>query len=503
MQRSLGLTMLTQVLIFAALAGTARAEDGATGGQTADVWQHSDVVFMYAANESAYKAYGATFVAWGGAETAERVKMHHDLGIRCTGSMWCLTAGARTLYENAELREAVARDIEGKPIEVSWLFDHTYKGMKSYFGCTNHPVFREWCRKRVREAMAGGADGLHVDDHLGVAQAATAFGGGLCDYCIAGFREYLKKHATPEQLEKGGVRDLSNFDYRDLIRQHATTRNRYMKVQNEIPLMELFLRYHLDRAAENVRELREVGAKAAGHPILLSANACLPEKRHAVVAKYLTHIVCEVNFNARQGTAKLDDAIEAFEMARRLGKPMAVTAHGWDWSHVKASGAEELVRFWTALTYAHGEWFMVPHPRRQWCFNRELGTHWYQAPIEAYSPLYRFIRANAQWFDGFETVDAVSVNCPSKVLCTLRRKGEAGPIVIHVLNRDYDDKIDRMRPAKKVRLSFPASILSGLQGRARLLSYDGEPQSAKVETEGDVCYIELPELRFWTLVTIE
>jgi hypothetical protein len=493
------------VTFLAWVASTVSAGSSDEGNVSASqpVFRHSDAVFMYSSDEASYKAYGATFVAWGGAETKERVKMHHDLGIRCTGSMWCLTAGAKALYENAELREAVARDIEGKPIEVPWLFDHTYKGMKSYFGCTNHPVFREHSRENVRRAMSGGADGLHVDDHLGVAQAATAFGGGLCDYCMAGFREYLKKRATPQELADAGVTNLDEFDYRDLIRKSAKTREQYMKVQGSIPLMDLFRQYHLESAAEFVRELHEVGEEAAGHAILLSANACIPEKRHAVVVKYLTHIVCEVHFNARQGTAKLDDAIEAFEMARRLGKPMAATAYGWDWSHIKAKNAEELVRFWIALTYAHGQWFMVPHPQRQWCFNNELGTHWYRAPVEAYAPLYQFIRKNARWFDGFEAIDVSEIKTPGNVLCTARRKDDSGAIVLHLLNRDYDAEADRMRPAKNVRVVLPQSMLDGLSGRVQLLTYVADPQTARIETNGAVASVIIPDMRLWTLAVIE
>jgi len=487
-------------IVFAAVTS---AENITTARPVEPVLKHSDVVFMYSSDEKAYKAYGATFVAWGGANTTASVKMHHALGIRCTGSMWCLTAGAKTLYENAELREAVARDIEGKPVEVPWLFDHTYKDMKTYFGCTNHPAFREHIRREVRKAMAGGADGLHVDDHLGVAQAATAFGGGLCNYCIAGFREYLKKNATPEQLAKAGAKDLDKFDYRDLIRQYATTRDQYIKARRKIPLMDLFDRFHLETAAEIVRQLREVGAQAAGHPILLSANASLADKRHTVVAKYLTHVVCEVNFNARQGAAKFDRAIEAFNVARQLDKPLAATASGWDWSHVKATNAEELVRFWIALTYAHGQWFMAPHPRRQWCFNSQLGTHWYQAPIEAYAPLYQFVRANAKWFDDFETIDADSIKATSGVLCTARRKGDTGPVVLHALNRNYDAKGDRMQPAKNVRIALPAAMLKGCGNQARLLSYDAKPQMVQIRNDGNTSFIELPELRLWTLVAIE
>ena len=166
------------------------------------VLRHSEVVFMYAADDDVYRVYKASFVAWGGANTTEQVKRHHDIGVRCTGSMWCLTAGAENIHKNAALREACAVDIEGKSVEVPWLFDHTYQGTKTYFGCTNHPEFRSLCRQRVRDAMAGKADGLHVDDHLGTAGAAWWQGGGFCDWCMKAFREYLKEHADKEQLKR-------------------------------------------------------------------------------------------------------------------------------------------------------------------------------------------------------------------------------------------------------------------------------------------------------------
>jgi hypothetical protein len=236
---------------------------------------------------------------------------------------------------------------------------------------------------------------------------------------------------------------------------------------------------------------------------LLSANAGLPDKRHAVVAKHLTHIVGEVSFNARQGTAQIDRAVAAFAMARDLDRPLAATASGQDWAHIKATSITELVRFWIALSYAHGQWFMAPHPTRQWCFNNELGTHWYQAPIAEFAPMYQFIRANAGWFDDFDGIDASSIKTTSGVLVTARRKGNAGPVVLHVLNRDYDAAKDRMRPAKNVKITLPATMLDGLKGQVQLLSCDGKPQTAQVQTQGAISTIELPELRLWTLAVIE
>jgi len=477
------------------------------------VFKHSDVIFMYAADDAAYKAYGATFVAWGGANTGPEVKRHRDLGIRCTGSMWCLTAGAKNLHDSAELREAVARDIEGRPVEVPWLFDHTYQGQKTWFGCTNHPAFREHCRREVRRVMAGGADGLHVDDHLGVAQAATAFGGGLCDCCIAAFREWLKTNAAPGELAAAGAADLATFDYRDLVRRHAATRAEYLKVRGRIPLKDHFDRFHLAAAADFVAELGRVAAEAAGHPVLLSANAWVGDKRHTVVAPHLTHVVCETPFSAGRGAADVARALAAFDAARALGKPLAVTGGGGDWAFVKANQAEDLVRFWIALAYAHGQWFMAPHPKRQWCFTKELGTHWYEAPADAYAPMYQFIRKNAEWFDGFDAADGLKAeivnreppagNAAAGPVLTVRRKGPAGPVVIHVVNRDYDASARRMRPGRGVRLRLPVPLPAGMAGRTRLLAYDAEPLAAQVRTEGGAAQITVPELRIWTLVVIE
>ncbi len=467
------------------------------------VFKHSDVVFMYSADAAAYKAYGATFVAWGGASTTSSVKMHHDLGIRCTGAMWCLTAGARLLYENTELREAVSRDIEGNPVAVPWLFDHTFKGMPTYFGCTNHPAFRQHVREQVRKAMAGGADGLHIDDHLGTAGSVIGHGGGFCDYCMAGFRQYLKNHATPEQLAKAGITDLERFDYRDWVRKYAATRKEYLKIWRKIPLMDLFERYQVEAAAENVRELGELGAQIAGHPILLSANAPILHEQHRPVVKYLTHIVSETHFNASQGTTRLDDAIKTFEIARQLEKPLAATAFGWDWAHIHATSATELVRVWIALTYAHGQWFMVPHPTRQWCFNNERGTHWHRAPIAEYAPLYQFIRANARWFDDFEWADASGVQTTPSLICTVRRNENRRALAVHVINRDYDPKTDWMRPAKHVRITLPSRLAEGLGGTANLLRYDAAPQTVPIRREGGRAVFEIPEVRLWTVAGIE
>lgn len=221
--------------------------------------------------------------------------------------------------------------------------------------------------------------------------------------------------------------------------------------------------------------------------------------------KYLTHVICEVGQNASVGTSRIDHAVEAYELVASLGKPMAATASGQDWAFVKQNGCEELVRFWIALAYAHGQRFMVPHPQRQWCFNNELGTHWYAAPIKAYAPVYRFIRENAHCFDGFEAVD-IKTHQPdtaANVLVTVRKKSGSNQVVLHVLNRDYDSEARSMRSLSNVEVSLERSLVSPRTPKARLLSYDRPPQQVTLAQDAGMVRIRIPELRLWTVVVSE
>lgn len=84
--------------------------------------KETDVVFMGGVKDpTLYDTYGATWVAWGTGwvwPPKNALKEMHARDIHSTGSLWCLTAGAKLLHEDPVLRKAVTRDIEGKPIKV-------------------------------------------------------------------------------------------------------------------------------------------------------------------------------------------------------------------------------------------------------------------------------------------------------------------------------------------------------------------------------------------------
>ena len=63
--------------------------------------KHSDVAFMYSTTKDVYRAYKATWVAWGGA-SADAVKDAHEVGIHYAASMWTLTAGAENIHKRSD-----------------------------------------------------------------------------------------------------------------------------------------------------------------------------------------------------------------------------------------------------------------------------------------------------------------------------------------------------------------------------------------------------------------
>jgi hypothetical protein len=158
-------------------------------------------------------------------------------------------------------------------------------------------------------------------------------------------------------------------------------------------------------------ELRQLATRTAGRPVPIGANAGLLWPRHLADYQALDLFSAETDHHAAKRSLS-DLPLFAYRLAEAVQRPYAATASGGDWAFVKQHDVPGLVRGWVALSYAAGHCFMAPH--RQWCYTPEKGTHWYQGPAEKFAPLYRFVRAHKQWFDGYETYADVAVVLPHR-----------------------------------------------------------------------------------------
>lgn len=374
----------------------------------AETLKRSDVVFMYQGARETYAEYGATVVAWGGKPTAESQAAAE--GLRFFGSVGMVTEFARYHDRFPETYEqGLCRDIDGQPVKVPWLTDHAHKGIPFWWCCTQQPQFRQYIRGRVVETVRAGADGLHIDDHMGTA-GGLWLGICFCDRCVEGFQTHLKS-LPAGVLRELRIADAASFNYRDVVRTWlAQDQTKQRRVQ-EHPLWSQWVVYQCHAQAAFMQELRELAAETAGHPIPVGANAGLLWPRHLSDYKALDLFSAETDHHAEQERFS-DRPLVAYRLAEAMGRPYAATASGQDWAFIKEHNRPGLVRGWIALGYAAGHCLMAPH--RQWCYTPEKGTHWYQGPSERFAPLYRFVRHQHVFLDGYETYADVAVVVPHR-----------------------------------------------------------------------------------------
>ncbi len=373
------------------------------------VLKRSDVVFMYQADVATYQQYNATVLAWGGKPTAQSKAAAQQAGVKFLGSVGMVTEFARYYERFPETYdEGLCRDVFGQPVKVPWLTDHQHKGIPFWWCCTHQPQFRQYLRERVVETVEAGADGVHMDDHMGTS-GGLWLGICFCDRCVHGFQTYLAS-LPPDELHALGIEQTTAYDYRAVLRQWLSdSESDQANTVTRHPLWNQWSIYQVRSAAAFMQELRELAATTAGRPLPIGANAGLLWPRHLADYQAIDLFSAETDHHAA-GLKFTDLPLVAYRMADAVDRPYAATASGGDWAFIKEHDRPGLVGGWIALSYAAGHCFMVPH--RQWCYTPEKGTHWYQGPAEKFATLYQFVRNNAQLLDGYATYADVAVVMP-------------------------------------------------------------------------------------------
>lgn len=392
-------------------AGSGFAAEPRLPERSEAVLNRSDVAFMYQADRKTYEEYGATVLAWGGTPTPR--SLEEAKGVRFFGSVGMVTEFARYYDRFPQTYEqGLCRDVFGKPVKVPWLTDMQHEGIPYWWCCTQQPQFRQYLRERVAETVKAGAQGVHIDDHLGTS-GGLWLGVCFCERCVDGFRAYLSNLPSAElaKLAKLGITDAGLFDFRAEALKWASAHGGGAASVTLHPLWPQWTIYLCRAAAAFMLELRQLAAETGRRRVPIGANAGLLWPRHLSDYKAVDLFSAETDHGAEQ-KKWIDTPLVAYRLADAVGKPYAATASGGDWASVKAHNTPGLVRGWIALGYAAGHCLMAPH--HQWCYTPEKGTHWYDGPAEKYSPLYRFVRDHGALFDGYEAHADLAVVMPHR-----------------------------------------------------------------------------------------
>lgn len=364
---------------------------------------------------STYLPLSPSVVAWGNdprnrldqpQKIREKMTSYYDLGIKLQAvNVWMLTMTARHLYEHPEYQDATCLDIEGNHITPRWL-DSEYKGVKSYWGCTNHPLFRENLIQRATAGITGGANILHLDDHLGTFAAADHSGGCFCNHCMEGFRDWLHENYSVQDLVSMGIEEIGSFNYREFVRSSgSTTLDEYMaaKSRGNIPLLEEFLTFQRESAADFVSELGSIADSIAGKSIPLGVNSWNLIPGQLATSHYADYFSNEVSHY------NVEDLIPpmCYLLGNALGKPVFSTGTGEDWIQINHNPAPVRVQRWIATAYAFGNYFM--YSWNKWGFSEETGTLWTRIPVSYYELFCSFITENSGLFDDYEAIGQVGI----------------------------------------------------------------------------------------------
>ncbi|NQT15508.1 MAG: hypothetical protein HQ582_22310, partial [Planctomycetes bacterium] len=434
--------------------------------------RRSDVVFMYD-NPKMYQPYGCTVMGWAGRADAKHIAEAHAKGVRLfSASVGFRTEGRGMIDFSDDFLDAACRDFDDKPILVPWLWDHEYKGNPFYWWCTNSPLFHAYLEGRLESVMKAAPDGLHIDDYSGTAGAVTWLSGCFCRHCMAGFRAHLADNVDQGKLVELGVTDLDGFDYRRFLLAQGVKPEDYKRKRASLPLAAEFLDFHVKANNAFVAQYRRKAEEIRGAPLTLCVNSGLSRPQTLVIAPHLSYFCCEVPHNAA-GRAAAKHPVYVYKLADGLDRPVTSTASGHDWAYVMEHNLPCLVRTWVALSYAHGHTLMAPH--RQWCYNKEKGTHWYTGPVEDYAHVYQFVRRNSRLFDRYEAIQPVAVVYDNAA--RRRNKADVEPICVALAEKNVpftvvvagddwlDYRLDRQRLARFKAVVVPKDLAMDQDGR--------------------------------------
>ncbi len=223
------------------------------------------------------RAFHATDCLWVYGTRPDYVAAVHAAGVRYQAALNGLQGTAKATPGKSAAGDPSGRheDLDGNKNMPTWMV--TFRP-PHYTGCCNHPAFRELFFADARACVDIGVDMIHVDDSGMNATWVKHAGVCFCGFCREGFREYLRRAHTAQELASLGVADIETFDYRDHLRaQGVPDAAAYRRAFAGLPLTPDFIAFQTESTRRFFRELRRrLDEWSPGKRIAVSVNELIP-----------------------------------------------------------------------------------------------------------------------------------------------------------------------------------------------------------------------------------
>lgn len=219
-------------------------------------------------------------VYYGGYNDEEHayVEQLHNYGIKVDSNYPTMQANMEVAHDEGLIERSACKDIWGFKARSYWILPDP-----PYLPCHNNPEWQNFLRQRLHEHIDGDVDSIHFDEPEGIGGHLYLF--GFCEYCMAGFREYLKENYTPDQLLY--LFDISNaddFDYRIYLLSHGAI----SIIFDPNPLLRKeFVRFQLVSRKKQLTDLIAEGRQYSGNKVAFSANTIfLGANKHSLFSLF-------------------------------------------------------------------------------------------------------------------------------------------------------------------------------------------------------------------------
>ena len=303
-----------------------------------------------------------------------------------------------TYQQRPDLVAACCKDIEGNNVIVDWETQSPDQPM--YWGCTNHPTYRQFWIEVARDNVDLGAQGIIADEMEGTSGVIWHDGGCYCEYCDKGFREFLRENGNAETLRKLGVEKIEDFSYREFVRSKVSAkREELMRLvqQNKVPLLKEYKRYQYLASREHLRELVQATKTYAkekyGRTITFSANTYDLSPSTCYYLDLLDYFSVETPYVTRYRYPPHRRVLPYLRISEALGKPsVALLCIRSGAKFNERGGLPNLQCLHIAEAYASGNNTFLPDGVYTWIEESSPGR--YVGDLDAMAPVCRFVRGS-------------------------------------------------------------------------------------------------------------
>lgn len=433
------------------------------------------------------EAFGATRLEWAYISDKAFIERIKARGLTFAPAVSTMTFVGRLSSERTLGRVV---DRKGSPVTAPWM----RMWRESGWGCVNSPDYRQSYLSRLEQFADLGADAIQADDP-GCNWTATRWGACFCPHCMAGFASYLGETLTAEQREQAGIEDPRSFDYAaHLDRQDAPTGDDFGAWDGG-PLKQHFIEFQRLSVESFYRDTWKELARHAGRRIPMTCNN---GSRWTFPYHLFDYGVSELSHH----DAHPDRIRTKLTQAAALGKAQVFTL---------VSDSVPLNRRMIAASYANGGHLLVPWD--VYLRSTPQGSDRYYGKPEEYADLYRFVRQNAEFFDGYEDAAAfgphvedarhaaappVSVDARAGIYVFARAvpgRPEA-PVVMHLMH--MDDRPQTFSTTWRTHALFgdrPVRVEWREPGR--------EPRRLEVRHAPGKATVDIEQLELWGLLIVK